>query len=141
MTADAAPAHDIRLTRNFRVSEFDCNDGTCVPAELLENLSALAAQLQIIRDHFDRPMKITSGYRSPSWNRRKRAQATSQHVLAKAADFRIRGISPEELRTAVYKLIRAGHLRDGGVGFYGTTTERLGWLHYDIGRVGRRWRG
>ena len=35
----------MRLTKNFNLSEFDCNDGTEMPSELLTNVLELAENL------------------------------------------------------------------------------------------------
>ena len=39
----------MRLTKNFSLSEFDCNDGTEMPSELLTNVLELAENLQVLR--------------------------------------------------------------------------------------------
>ena len=63
------------------------------------------------------PIRIVSSYRSPATNsmlrRRSRGVAKfSQHMLGKAIDFNISGVSVEDLRVAGLRLQR------GGVGFY-----------------------
>ena len=50
-----------KLSANFTVAEFACKDGS----DPVFVDSSLAALLQKIRDHFGRPVVITSGYRSP----------------------------------------------------------------------------
>ncbi|MGB7407139.1 MAG: D-Ala-D-Ala carboxypeptidase family metallohydrolase [Pontixanthobacter sp.] len=49
--------------------------------------------LQPVRDHFDAPVIVTSGYRSPALNRAIGGSRTSQHVKGEAADFTVRGHS------------------------------------------------
>ena len=75
---------------------------------------------------------IISSYRSPETNsmlrRRSRGVAKfSQHTLGKAIDFRIPGISIEDLRAAGLRLQR------GGVGYYPGS-----FVHVDVGNV-RHW--
>ena len=40
----------MRLTKNFKLSEFDCKDGTEMPSELLPNVLELAESLQELRE-------------------------------------------------------------------------------------------
>jgi uncharacterized protein YcbK (DUF882 family) len=75
---------------------------------------------------------IVSSYRSPQTNsmlrRRSRGVAQfSQHMLGKAIDFHIPGVSVEQLRAAGMRLQR------GGVGFYPGS-----FVHVDVGSV-RHW--
>jgi uncharacterized protein YcbK (DUF882 family) len=78
------------------------------------------------------PIRIVSSYRSPATNsmlrRRSRGVAKfSQHMLGKAIDFNISGVSVEDLRVAGLRLQR------GGVGFYPGS-----FVHVDVGSV-RHW--
>ena len=78
------------------------------------------------------PIRIVSSYRSPATNamlrRRSRGVAQfSQHMLGKAIDFNISGVSVEDLRVAGLRLQR------GGVGFYPGS-----FVHVDVGSV-RHW--
>ena len=60
----------MKLEENFSLSEFRCKDGTDVPEELRENVILLCHNLQILRDHIEKPIRVISGYRSPKYNRR-----------------------------------------------------------------------
>ena len=55
-----------KLSANFTVAEFACKDGS----DPVFVDSSLAALLQKIRDHFGRPVVITSGYRTAAHNRK-----------------------------------------------------------------------
>jgi len=103
------------LTKNFSLEEFKCNDGTQVPEEYIM------------------PIHITSGYRSPKYNKRVSKAKSSQHILAKAADVQVEGVAPEEVHTTILRLIAQGKMKQGGVGSYSTFT------HYDIRGYGARW--
>lgn len=48
--------------------------------------------LEPVRSHFDRPVIIHSGYRSPMVNDRVGGAMNSQHVLGEAADFHVHGV-------------------------------------------------
>ena len=123
----------MKLTENFKRQEFDCKDGTKVPAELLPNIQKLAEQLQILRDCLGESIHINSGYRSPAYNKRIGGVKNSQHVLGKAADITCKSKTPKQLAAIIEKLITAGTLRFGGIGVY------PGFVHVDIRQGKARW--
>ena len=57
-----------QITKNFNLNEFVCKSGK---AEMLINEDVIAhiQRLQRFRDWFNRPMQITSGYRTPEYNK------------------------------------------------------------------------
>ena len=91
--------------------------------------------MQILRDHIGKPIRIISGYRSPKYNRRIGGAKKSQHMKARAADIKIRGMHPDEVRQAILTLIKQGKMAKGGVGRYTTFT------HYDTRGWNARWSG
>ena len=123
----------MKLTENLKRQEFDCKDGTKVPAELLPNIQKLAEQLQILRDHLGESIHKNSGYRSPAYNKRIGGVKNSQHVLGKAADITCKSKTPKQLAAIIEKLITAGTLRFGGMGVY------PGFVHVDIRQGKARW--
>ena len=124
-----------QLTKNFKLSEFKCRDGSSVPDELLANVELLAKNLQVLRDYIGMPIRIISGYRSPKYNRRIGGARKSQHMSAKAADIKVSGMSPDEVRDAILHLIGEGKMMQGGVGRYRSFT------HYDVRARKARWSG
>jgi len=79
------------------------------------------------------PIAIVCGYRSPGTNAMLRRRSSgvakfSQHMLGKAMDFYIPGVSLERLREAGLRASR------GGVGFYPSSN----FVHLDTGSV-RHW--
>ena len=124
-----------QLSKNFKKSEFRCKDGTDVPDELMDNLKELVENLQIIRDYIGKPIRVISGYRSPRYNRRIGGARKSQHMTAKAADLRVSGMSPRELREVIIKLIKEGKIKKGGIGLY------TSFVHYDVRGRNARWKG
>ena len=66
--------------------------------EHVENLIHLAKTiLQPVREHFGKPVMISSGYRSPELCEAIGSSAKSQHAKGEAADFEIHGIDNKEL--------------------------------------------
>ena len=125
----------MKLTDNFSLREFRCRDGSDVPEEYMDHVQELAENLQVLREHIQRPIIVISGYRSPTYNKKIKGARRSQHMLAKAADIIISGMTPEEVKSAIVELISEGKMKKGGIGLYTTFT------HYDVRGFNRRWYG
>jgi uncharacterized protein YcbK (DUF882 family) len=121
------------MTKNFKLKEFECNDGSKMPLEVYENVIKLANQLQFLRDYTGRPITINSAYRSPEHNAKVGGSKTSQHLLGKAADITIQSLKPAEVFMIIEELIDMGHMLQGGLGLYDT------FVHYDIRKSKARW--
>jgi len=126
----------MKLSKNFSLSEFACNDGSTTPDEVIVNLRLLAEQLQILRDFIGKAITINSGYRSPHYNDVViKGAKRSQHKLGTAADIRVEGVSPREIHGIISELIKDGRMKEGGLGKYSSFT------HYDIRGTKARWNG
>jgi len=125
----------MKLTDNFSLREFRCRDGSDVPEEYMDHVQELAENLQVLREHIQRPIVVISGYRSPTYNKKIKGARRSQHMLAKAADIIVSGMTPEEVKSAIVELISEGKMKKGGIGLYTTFT------HYDVRGFNRRWYG
>tara|TARA_Y100001973_G_scaffold106772_1_gene187421 strand:- start:5179 stop:5580 length:402 start_codon:yes stop_codon:yes gene_type:complete len=125
----------MKLTENFALWEFKCKDGTSVPSEYMDNVQTLAQNLQVLRDEVGKPIRVISGYRSPKYNRRIGGARKSQHMTAKAADIKISGMKPAEVKEIIVRLIKEGRMHPGGIGLYKTFT------HYDVRGRNARWYG
>lgn len=123
----------MQLTKNFHISEFACKDGSQVPPELVDNVQLLAKNLQVLRDHLGEPVRLNSGYRTPSYNARIGGAKNSQHLLAKAADITVKSKTPRQLAEIIERLILEGRMKQGGIGIY------PGFLHYDVRGRKVRW--
>jgi len=124
----------MKLTENFSKSEFDSKDGAEMPNDVLMNVQKLASQLQILRNNINKPITINSGYRSPEHNKDIGGVENSQHVLGKAADIKVKGISTRILAALIEDLINDGDMLQGGLGIYDT------FVHYDVAKgKKRRW--
>jgi hypothetical protein len=63
-------------------------------ADVVKALTALCVNvLEPVRAHFGKPVRVTSGYRSPRLNTAIGGSASSQHCRGEAADFTVQGES------------------------------------------------
>ena len=116
-----------KLSANFKVKEFACNDGSdpiLISPELVEILQA-------IRDHFGKAVTITSAYRTPTHNNDEKGTAYSQHLYGLAADIKVKGIKPKDVAAYAEKLFGDS----GGIGVYSS------FVHVDVRAVKARWNG
>lgn len=104
----------IQLTKNFSLHEFECKDGS----HLVKLDPKLVQALQILRDELGLPIIIDSGYRTPEHNKKVGGSPTSQHLLGKAVDIKVKNVSPEKVAEVAISL---GLFT--GVGVYKTFTH------------------
>ena len=91
----------MKLSKNFSLEEMAKSQTALrkgidnIPSpDKIEPLQLLCEKvLQPLRDHFDRPVMITSGYRSPELCVAIGSKISSQHTKGQAADFEIPGVS------------------------------------------------
>lgn len=113
------------VSKNFKVREFACNDGS--DKVIIDD--ALVTMLQTIREHFGKPIGINSAYRTPSYNKKIGGSPKSQHMNGSAADIVVKGVKPDE----VYNYCDKTFTKWGGVGRYGT------FVHIDCRWQVTRW--
>ena len=124
----------MKLTENFSLDEFKSKDGSSFPAEVVQNLSTLAVQLQALRDEVKKPTTVLSGYRSKEHNLKIGGALDSYHVRGMAADIQVSGMNPKQVYDTIEKLIKENKMMEGGLGLYKT------WVHYDYRNKKIRWK-
>jgi zinc D-Ala-D-Ala carboxypeptidase len=84
----------MQLSQNFGLEEF-IHPGTVVPGNVLFRLQAICQTiLEPLRLHYNRPVHITSGYRTPEQNQAAGGVPDSYHTFTAdkgAVDFRVEG--------------------------------------------------
>ena len=74
------------ITKNFSFSEFACPCGKCSFVEGYQIDRNLVRDLQEIRDHLGKALKINSGLRCDSYNRSLDGVSRSYHLIGRATD-------------------------------------------------------
>jgi len=110
-----------------------------VPHEMWIPLWYTAWQAEYVRSEFNQQLLPVSAFRSIEYNRSKGRNDTSQHVLGKAIDFRIKGIRAHIVRDAILDLMSDGTICPGGVGYYKSNKKRDAYVHMDCRGVVKRW--
>lgn len=110
------------------LADFRTGDSRTIDPKLLDFIHDLRESLES-----DATYEVISAYRSPATNDMLRGKSSgvaenSQHLLGKAIDVRLQGVSTARLRDAAIALER------GGVGYY----EVSDFVHVDTGHV-RAW--
>lgn len=67
----------------------------------IDNLKRTCALLEQVRSLVNRPITVTSGYRSPNVNSAIGGSRNSQHMLGCAADIRAVGMTTDDLMMAI----------------------------------------
>ena len=117
----------VKISPNFRVSEFACKDGS----DTVFISPGLVTVLQKIRDHFAKPVIINSAYRNDAYNKKVGGADYSQHKYGTAADIHINGVSPAAIAAYVETIMP----NSGGIGIYSS------FLHLDVRAARARWNG
>ena len=124
----------MKLSANFQLSELVKSQTATrkgipnnpSPAHI-DNLKALCVNvLQPIRSHFNSPVLISSGYRSPELCIAIGSKISSQHAEGKAADLEVVGVDNKLLATWIKENLEYDQLI---LEFYNEGEPDSGWVH------------
>jgi hypothetical protein len=124
---------DKQLTKNFKVREFACKDGT----DIILIDDRLFELLQTLRDHFKRSIRITSGYRTRAYNMHIGGNVNSKHMTGQAADIDVG--SGDSLVDPLLVAMTAQAIGSHGIGCYQYADGRS-WVHVGSSFTGHCWR-
>ena len=98
--------------------------------EEMDNLHMLAEKiLQPLRNAWQRPIIVTSGYRCPALNRALRGSKNSQHLMGQAADIRaVDAADNKALFHTALRLIQEGRLQVGQL----IDEHEYQWIHISL---------
>lgn len=121
-----------QISKNFQYKEFDCQGKGCCSTTIIDE--KLVEYVQRIRDHFGKPVTITSPYRCEVHNRRVGGATKSYHMQGKAADIVVQGVSSREVAKYAESI---GIL---GIGLYETSADGY-FTHIDTRTTKSFWYG
>ncbi|NDB61863.1 DUF882 domain-containing protein, partial [bacterium] len=124
----------MKLSNNFTLEELTysktAEEKKIINIPKVEHIKSLQLLcdhiLQPVRDAFQMPIKITSGYRSPELCLAVGSTIKSQHTEGKAADFEIEGIPNLQLANWIYKTLDFDQLI---LEFWNPAEDNSGWVH------------
>lgn len=114
-----------KVGQYFKVKEFACRDGSQVV--FIDDY--LCTILDILRNKLGKPIIVTSGYRTPSWNAKCSGAKYSYHMRGMAADIKVNGMKAKELAKKLDEIVPNGC----GIIVYDS------WVHFDV-RDGKKYR-
>jgi len=124
----------MKLSANFTLSELTKSQLATrhgIPNEPkpdhIDNLKALCINvLQPIRSEFEKPVIISSGYRSPELCIKIGSSINSQHAKGEAADFEIHSVSNYDLAVWIKNNLEFDQLI---LEFHNKEEPNSGWIH------------
>ena len=124
----------MQLSKNFSLAELTKSQTAermglqNNPSEAqVENLRLLCERvLQPVRDHFNKVVTISSGYRSEILSQKIGSSNKSQHCLAMAADFEIFGVPNNEVSAWIKENLMFDQLI---LEFFKPGEPNSGWVH------------
>lgn len=95
----------MKISKNFSFEEITRSEtalrkgiDNTPKSEQIINLCALVHHvLQPLRDHYGKPVNISSGYRCKALNKAVGGVCNSQHMSGQAADIKIDGVTPTHI--------------------------------------------
>lgn len=127
----------MKLSKNLTLNEVT-NSGTAKrlgidnnpTPEHIENLKILAEKIfQPIRDHFKKPIRVSSGYRSKALNEAvPGASKTSQHSVGEALDLDQDGMNTGVTNKMVFEYVKNNLNFDQLIWEFGTD-DNPDWVH------------
>lgn len=137
-----------QITRNFTDTEFTRsntaiknNINNKLPDEYTDNMMRVLNLLQVIRDSWNAPLIISSGYRCPELNKKVGGASNSDHVYGAAVDFHTVSNKPEDnhklwnMITCMYKLGKLPQFRQ----LINEYNDK--WIHVSVNNDYNRWKG
>lgn len=124
----------MNLTANFTLNELTQSEtalrkglNNAPTQDVISALQLLAINvLQPVREHYNKGVKVNSGYRSPEVNASVGGSKTSDHCKGQAADIEIPGVANAELAQYIKDELQFTQLI---LEFYTQGVPDSGWVH------------
>jgi hypothetical protein len=133
----------MRLSKHFTRAEFEASqtaerkgiDNVMTLAAIQKAIDLCEAVLEPIREHFGKPVIITSGYRSDKLNKAIGGARRSQHSAGEAADIKVVGVSNWDVLKYIHDNLPYDQLI---CEFMEKGNPSKGWVHVSYRKVGNR---
>jgi len=117
---------DEQITKHFMRSEFACQDNCGFDQIDLR----LVNGLELLRNHLNKPVIVISGCRCEAHNKAIGGAKYSQHLLGKAADIRVDGMTARQIYDVARNIVE----------FHGFgVADSLNFVHLDVRDAPSRW--
>jgi zinc D-Ala-D-Ala carboxypeptidase len=124
----------MQLSKNFSLEEMiksetalrNDMDNTPKTTEIANLVALCEKVLQPVRDHYQKGVKVNSGYRAPEVNAKVGGSKTSDHCKGMAADIEIPGVPNHELAEWISKNLEFTQVI---LEFYTPGVPDSGWVH------------
>ena len=106
------------------------------PAHVIDNLKAVAIKVfEPVREHFKKPIRISSGYRCIALNHAIRGSKNSQHVTGQALDLQgTNGLTNKE----IFNYIKDNLVFDQLINEFPDANGEPSWVHVSFSRLKNR---
>lgn len=111
----------MKISKHFDHNEFKCKCGQAHDFHMYDGLIYI---LEELRNYYESPVIITSGYRCPTHNDNVGGAKNSFHMKGMAADVKVKGVNPKD----VYKHLCEVYDSHCGLGFI----EYKTFVHIDV---------
>lgn len=113
-----------KVSEHFKVKEFRCKDGSTII--FIDDY--MVSILELLRKKLEKPIIITSGYRTPAHNEKVGGAKYSYHMRGQAVDIKVNGIPAKKVAEELDKIVVGC-----GIIVYES------WVHFDV-RNSKRYR-
>lgn len=98
---DARDEGNTKLSEHFKAKEFACKDNS--PIAFID--THIIDLLEAIRNYYNSPVIINSGYRTYTWNKAVGGAKHSYHMKGMAADIYVKGVSNKDVAKKASELL------------------------------------
>lgn len=106
-----------KISEHFKVKEFRCKDGSTI----IFVDEYMVSILELLRKKLEKPIIITSGYRTPTHNEKVGGTKYSYHMRGQAVDIKVNGIPAKKVAEELDNLVEGC-----GIIVYES------WVHFDV---------
>lgn len=100
-----------------------------VPGKAIEkSIIKTAKKMESIRELIDKPIKVTSWYRPPTYNAMIKGALNSYHTKGLAVDFYVSGMKSDKVRELIFPHLTRFNIRMEDM-------PGSNWVHIDLGEV------